>query len=131
MIGMGKMYYKYFISTFHFPTLILVEYVVFYCQCVEYIFLIDRMTFICLCLDGSVLNTVTNISWVTSHWTWQHRPTRLPKHRRIPTSHVSLQKHTRSGVESQPRRDHLWTPLQLDDLGGADPRHRIGCVSAG
>ena len=28
----------------------------------------------------------------------------------IPTSHVSLQKHTRPGVESQPRRDHLWTP---------------------
>ena len=28
----------------------------------------------------------------------------------IPTSHVSLQKHTRSDVEGQPRRDHLWTP---------------------
>ena len=41
---------------------------------------------------------------------WQHRPRWVPKHRRIPTSHVSLQKHTRSDVEGQPRRDRLWTP---------------------
>ena len=41
---------------------------------------------------------------------WHHRPRWVPKHRRIPTSHVSLQEQTRSGVEGQPRRDHIWTP---------------------
>ena len=35
---MGKVYYKYYTSTFPFPTLILLEYVVHDYQCVEYIF---------------------------------------------------------------------------------------------
>ena len=41
---------------------------------------------------------------------WQHGPRRFPEHRRIPTGHVSLQKHARSDVEGQSCRNHLWTP---------------------
>ena len=38
---MGKVYNKNYTSTFPIPTLILLEYVVRDCQCVEYIFFID------------------------------------------------------------------------------------------